>query len=72
MTYFRKYPGRFQSLHLADYSTELKRSVPLGQGAVDWKELFGEAKAAGVQNVFVEMGVDLLKPSCDYLKGLTV
>jgi len=71
VTYFRKYPGRFQSLHLADYSTELKRSVPLGQGIVDWKELFGEAKAAGVQNVFVEMGVDLLKPSCDYLKGLT-
>jgi len=71
VTYFRKYPGRFQSLHLADYSAELKRSVPLGQGVVDWKELFGEAKAAGVQNLFVEMGVDLLKPSCDYLKGLT-
>ena len=72
VTYFRKYPGRFQSLHLADYSVEQKKSVPLGQGVVDWKELFGEAKAAGVKNVFVEMGVDLLKPSCDYMKALTV
>jgi sugar phosphate isomerase/epimerase len=72
VTYFRKYPGRFQSLHLADYSAELKKAVPLGQGVVDWKELFAEAQAAGVKNCFVEMGVDLLKPSCDYLKGLTV
>lgn len=72
VTYFRKHPGRFISLHLADYSDELKKSVPVGQGIVDWKELFGEAQAAGVKNYFVEMGVELLKPSCDYLHSLTV
>lgn len=68
--YFRKYPGRFVSLHLADYSAEKKQSVPVGQGIVDWKELFAEAKAAGVKNYFVEIGLDLLKPSCEYLRNL--
>ena len=72
VTYFKKYPGRFISLHLADYSTEKKQAVPIGQGIVDWKELFSEAKAAGVKNYFVEMGPDLLKPSCEYLRGLQV
>ena len=72
VTYFKKYPGRFISLHLADYSEEQKKSVPVGQGIVDWKELFDEAKAAGVKNYFVEMGTDLLKPSSEYLRGLKV
>lgn len=72
VTYFKKYPGRFVSLHLADYSAEKKQSVPIGQGVVDWKELFSEAKAAGVKNYFVEMGVPLLKPSCEYLHSLNV
>jgi len=57
---------------LADYSAEQRRSVPVGQGVVDWKELFSEAKAAGVKNFFVEMGPDLLKPSSEYLRGLQV
>ena len=70
VTYFKKYPGRFISLHLADYSAEKKQSVPVGQGVVDWKELFTEAKAAGVKNYFVEMGRDLLKPSSEYLRNL--
>ena len=72
VTCFKKYPGRFISLHVSDYSTDLKNQVPVGQGVVDWKELFVEAKAAGVKNYFVEMGSELLKPSCDYLRNLTV
>ena len=72
VTYFRKYPGRFISLHLADYSATEKKSVPVGQGIVDWKELFSEANAAGVKNYYVEMGMDLLKPSSEYLRGLKI
>lgn len=72
VTYFKKYPGRFVSLHLSDYSSDLKSQVPVGQGVVDWKELFAEAQAAGVKNFFVEMGPELLKPSCDYLRALAV
>ena len=72
VTYFKKYPGRFISLHLSDYPAEKKQAVPLGQGVVDWMELFSEAKAAGVKNYFVEMGPELLAPSAAYLRGLTV
>ncbi len=68
--YFRKYPGRFASLHLADWSATEKKSVPLGKGAVDWPELFAAAKKAGVKNYFVEMNPDLMKDSVAYLHSL--
>jgi sugar phosphate isomerase/epimerase len=42
-------------MHLADYSTADKTAVAVGSGVVDWKKLFSAAKAAGVQNYFVEM-----------------
>jgi sugar phosphate isomerase/epimerase len=69
-TYFTKYPGRFLSAHLADWSATEKKTVPLGQGVVDWKKLFAAAKVGGVENYFVEMDFPTLKPSCAYLKGL--
>jgi sugar phosphate isomerase/epimerase len=69
-TFFNKYPGRFISMHLADWSEAEKKSVPLGQGIVDWKKLFAAAKTGGVKNYFVEMDFPLLKPSCDYLTSL--
>jgi sugar phosphate isomerase/epimerase len=65
--YFRKYPDRFISAHLADYSTELEKSVPIGQGIVDWEDLFKAAKKAGVKNYFVEMDPDTFEPSAKYL-----
>jgi len=46
--FFRKYPGRFISAHLADYSAELKKQVPIGQGVVDWEDLFKAAEETGV------------------------
>ncbi len=70
--YFKKYPGRFISLHLADWSTAEKKSVPVGAGVVDWKELFAAAKMGGVQNYFVEMNLDALKASYPYLHNLKV
>jgi len=68
--YFNKYPGRFISAHLADWSSEKKGEVPIGQGAVDWKELFSALPAGGVKNIFVEMGEATFKPSMDYLKTI--
>lgn len=68
--YFRKYPGRFISAHLADYSTKTKSMVPIGQGIVDWKELFKSAKTAGVKNFYVEMDPDTFEPSAQYLKKI--
>ncbi len=70
--FFKKYPGRFVSLHLADWSTADKKSVPVGAGVVDWKELFAAAKIGGVQNYFVEMNMDALKASYPYLHDLKV
>jgi len=70
--FFKKYPGRFISLHLADWSPAEKKSVPVGAGVVDWKELFAAAKIAGVQNYFVEMNMDALKASYPYLHNLKV
>jgi len=69
-TYLEKYPGRFLSMHLADYSTTEKKQVALGEGVVDWKKLFAAAKKGGVRNYFVEMNLDLMKPSVPYLHKL--
>jgi sugar phosphate isomerase/epimerase len=69
-TYFTKYPGRFISAHLADWSSDEKKSVPLGQGIVDWKEFFGAIKAGGVKNIFVEMDMATFKDSADYIHNL--
>jgi sugar phosphate isomerase/epimerase len=68
--YFRKYPGRFISAHLADWSDSKKSSVPLGQGVVDWKEFFTSIKKSGVKNIFVEMDEETFRDSVVYLKNL--
>ncbi len=71
-TFFTKYPGRFVSIHLQDWSPAEKKQVPVGQGVVDWKKLFAAAKIGGVKNYFVELSLDALKPSYEYLHNLKV
>ncbi len=68
-TYFNKYPGRFISSHLSDWTAD-KKEVPIGQGIIDWKEFFIAAKTGGVQNYFVEMKLDNLKDSAAYIHQL--
>ena len=70
VTFLKKYPGRFVSLHLADWSPTEKTAVPVGAGAVDWKGLFAAAKSTGVKNYFVEMNLDAMKASYPYLRDL--
>ena len=69
--YFAKYPGRFISIHLQDWSPSEKKTVAVGQGIVDWKKLFAAAKTAGVKNYFVELNLDAMKSSYPYLHGLS-
>ncbi len=69
-TYFNKYPGRFISAHLADWSDTEKKNVPVGKGIVDWKEFFASVNTAGVKNIFVEMNLETFKDSVDYLHNL--
>ncbi len=69
-TYFTKYPGRFISAHLADWSSVEKKEVSVGQGIVDWEEFFSTLKTGGVKNIFVEMGMETFKASASYLHSL--
>lgn len=64
--YFKKYPGRFISAHLSDWSTD-KKETAVGQGIIDWKEFFAAAKTGGVKNFFVEMAPDKFKDSANYI-----
>ena len=64
--YFNKYPGRFLSSHLSDWTAD-KKEVPIGKGVIDWKEFFAAAKTGGVKNFFVEMQLDNLKDSVAYI-----
>jgi len=68
--YFRKYPGRFISAHLADWSAEKETQVSIGQGDVDWKDFFEAAKIGGVQNYFVEMDPETFGPSVEFLSKI--
>jgi len=68
-TYFNKYPGRFISSHLSDWTTD-KKEVPVGQGVIDWKDFFAAAKTGGVKNFFVEMNFDKFKDSASYIKSI--
>ena len=68
--YFNKYPGRFISAHLADWSSDKNKNVPIGQGIVDWKEFFAAADQCGVKNYFVEMDPETFKDSAGYILKL--
>jgi sugar phosphate isomerase/epimerase len=67
--YFKKYPGRFISSHLSDWTPD-KKEIAIGQGIIDWKEFFAAAKTGGVKNIFVEMAADKFKDSADYIHQL--
>ena len=68
--YFKKYPGRFISAHLADWSQSEKKNVAVGKGIVDWKEFFATLKTGGVKNIFVEMDIETFKDSAEYIHSL--
>lgn len=65
--YFRKYPGRFISAHLYDWTGKDEEMAPLGKGVVDWDEFFEAAKVGGVKNYFAEMDPKYLKESAQFL-----
>ncbi|MDE3184209.1 MAG: sugar phosphate isomerase/epimerase [Bacteroidota bacterium] len=69
--YFKKYPGRFISSHLSDWTAD-KKEVPIGDGIIDWREFFAAAKTGGVQNIFVEMDLPDLKDSAHNIQKMKV
>ena len=68
--YFKKYAGRFISMHCQGWDMNAKQQVAIGsaQDSLDWKKIFAAAKVGGIQNYFVEMSYDLLKASVPYLQ----
>ena len=70
--YFTRYPGRFISMHAQGWSAETQKIVPIGQGTLDWKEIFTAAKTGGIRNYYVEMNLDFMKASVPYLRNLNV
>jgi sugar phosphate isomerase/epimerase len=70
--YFMKYPGRFISMHVQDWSAATKKTMAVGQGTLDWTKIFTAAKTGGLKNYFVEMNLDLMKASVPYLRNLQV
>lgn len=70
--YFRKYPGRFISMHVQGWSAKTKKIVPVGQGTLDWKNIFRAAKTGGIKNYFVEMELEMMRASVPFLRQLQV
>jgi len=68
--YFLKYPGRFISSHLSDWSSEKNNQVSIGQGIVDWMAFFEAAKVGGLKNFYVEMDMDKFADSAKFIENL--
>jgi len=68
-TYFTKYPGRFISSHLSDWTPD-KKETPIGKGVINWKEYFATAQTGGLQHFFVEMDLATFKDSAAYIHEL--
>lgn len=66
----RNYQGHIFSLHIMDYADNQKGAVPVGQGVIDWKELFAAAKESGIRFSFVEMDMAALEASARFLQNL--
>src|SRR6266404_2467769 len=70
--YFRKYPGRFISMHVQGWSMQAKKVMPVGPDSLDWTKIFSAAKTGGIKNYFFEMKLDMKKASVPYLRNLKV
>jgi sugar phosphate isomerase/epimerase len=54
VTLFKAHPGRFPLLHVKDISKDFQTLEPVGEGVVDFKRIFANAKLAGTKHYFVE------------------
>jgi sugar phosphate isomerase/epimerase len=54
--YFKKYPGRFELIHMKDITADRKVAT-LGEGTINFKPIFASLKEAGVKYFFVEQDV---------------
>ena len=71
----QQHKGRLFSIHAKDVK-DRQIGIAVGEGTLDWKNLFAEAKKQGLMNYAVETGAkaevvwDKLKGSIDYLRAM--
>ena len=77
LDYFKKYPGRFELLHIKDMDDTKKReSTEIGKGIIDFPEIFAAHKKSGMKYFFLEQEAfkmdvfESLSLSYAYLKTL--
>jgi sugar phosphate isomerase/epimerase len=79
--YFRKYPGRFDSMHVQDVDLKAAAAgraegrgvqTAVGKGSIDWVKTFEAAKLGGVTSYYVEQNMELTRQSVAYLKALKI
>jgi sugar phosphate isomerase/epimerase len=81
--YFKKYPGRFFSMHIQDLDLTIRNppdpqtgrggghpQVAVGRGGLNWAATFAAARMGGVRNYFVEQNMELTKVSVPALKAM--
>jgi sugar phosphate isomerase/epimerase len=51
--YFAKYPGRFPVVHVKDFDAN-GNMTDVGNGVIDWKQIFAKSDLAGIKHYFVE------------------
>ena len=72
----KKYPGRFEILHVKDMDATAEKSFACpGSGIIDFRPIFREAWDQGVRHYIVEKdgeknGIECLQSSAEYLKNL--
>ncbi len=74
---FQKHPGRFQLWHVKDMAkTDPAQNTEVGNGTVDFKTIFANAKLSGVQYYIMEQEGNYvpdifssIKNSCSYIKN---
>ena len=81
--YFKKYPGRFFSMHVQDLDLTTKNppnpqtgrggghpQAAVGKGGLNWAATWAAARTGGVKNFFVEQSMELTKESVPALKAM--
>ena len=80
--YFKKYPGRFFSMHIQDLDIKAGRTpvvngrgggypqAAVGKGGLDWAGTFAAARTGGVKNFFVEQNMEMTRESVAALKAM--
>ncbi|SFG66556.1 sugar phosphate isomerase/epimerase family protein [Pedobacter insulae] len=78
LTLFKAHPKRFTMWHVKDMDKSNKNlNTEIGQGAIDFKSIFAEAKSSGLKHLFVEHETNYkpdqmgsVKTSFDYVNTL--